>query len=518
VPKDPSQAQPQKTWQAAFAADLHLQAGDPRGIERACRLLRACSQRTSNLYLLGDVFDVWTSASLLRLAEMQSLYATFREVTGAGLSIHFLPGNRDFNLTAKVGTQLGFEVGGEHLEVECSGRRFHLCHGDSLLTRDVGYQRLKRVLRSWPARMLAQHLPAPLAQAAARRLRRYSQRLVPQKRPDYLAIVPEAVADLLQGGCEKLICGHVHYAERIEYPGGGELLVLPAFLEEARFAVVKDGCLELLDLEERVTPWPVRTPETAHTHGADPRPEDRCTEGRERVKLSRFGMIQSNTSDWIITIDGPAGAGKSSVARRVAASLGYCYLDTGAMYRAVTLACLRRGLSPEQYSVEEVEETLQDLDLQMDREGRVWLGPEEVTKQLRTAEVTAFVSAVSAHPAVRRAMVELQREAARRFTSEQCGMVAEGRDTGSFVFPHARHRFYLDASVEERARRRWLQEGEATDATESSHWVERIEARDAQDRRRALAPLTVPEGARVVNSTGISEDQVVEQILEAVRS
>lgn len=229
----------------------------------------------------------------------------------------------------------------------------------------------------------------------------------------------------------------------------------------------------------------------------------------------------------VITIDGPAGVGKSSVARRIARELGYCYLDTGAMYRAVTYALLRSGLVPEpdQGPVDPaalesgVREVLEDLALHIDASGRVWLAGAEVTDQLRTEAVTRLVSPVSALPAVRQVLVELQRRLAHEFTADGQGLVVEGRDTGSYVFPAADRSFFLDASMEERARRRKRQEeAKGGRVLELSVWMQRLRDRDELDRGRALAPLCVPPGAEVIDSSELDEDGVVGAILEKLRS
>lgn len=259
-----------KDYAAVFAADLHLQARDRGGLERAVRLLAHCRERTHHLYLLGDLFDLWTSAALLQMPEMQELFAAFRGAAEAGLRMTFLPGNRDFNLTPAVGRNLGLEVVGEALVVEQGGNSVYLSHGDEYLLRDRGYQRLKRVLRSAPLRFLARHLPSSVALAAARRIRRYSDRVVPAKRPERLAIVAAAVEARLARGHQVAICGHVHRAERVDYGSGRCLLVLPAFLEESRFAVWREGAWWLVDLEGGLHEFPQASRETAFTHGATP--------------------------------------------------------------------------------------------------------------------------------------------------------------------------------------------------------------------------------------------------------
>lgn len=261
-PRDPG-----RRFEAVFAADLHLQASDPAGLERAALLLRFSQRHSDHLYLLGDVFDLWTSAALLHLPEMQSLYGAFRDVARAGLRVRFLPGNRDFNLTEEVGKDLGLEVGGEALRCHHGGLALHLCHGDEFLLRDRSYQRYKRWVRSAPVRFLARRLPAPLALRMARRIRRYSQQVVPDKTPERLAIVEEAVMACFATGARGVVCGHVHRAEEVDYGDGCRLWVLPPFLEEARFAVIDAGGLRMAELDGSLHDFPRANPASARTHG-----------------------------------------------------------------------------------------------------------------------------------------------------------------------------------------------------------------------------------------------------------
>ncbi len=235
-------------WAAAFAADLHLQGSDPRGRSQAVQLLEMCVQRTRQLYFLGDLFDFWTSSALLRLAELDDVYSALRSAAERGLEIFFLPGNRDFNLSVKTGRELGMQVRGEECEFSAEGHRALLTHGDCFLLNDVSYQRLKRVIRSWPMRFVAQRLPGAISIPLARRLRRFSRQAVARKESDRFRIVPEAVEEKLERGFDTVLCGHVHRADRLDFDGGGRLLVLPAFQHEARFAVLEGGEFKLCDL------------------------------------------------------------------------------------------------------------------------------------------------------------------------------------------------------------------------------------------------------------------------------
>ena len=193
----------------------------------------------------------------------------------------------------------------------------------------------------------------------------------------------------------------------------------------------------------------------------------------------------------LIAIDGPAGAGKSTVARAVARALGFEFLDSGAMYRVAALAALR-GDDPIQVRV-----TLGE---------RVLLGDEDVTDEIRTPEVTDMASKVSADPAVREALVERQREMIAAGDH-----VAEGRDIGTVVAPDAEVKVFLTASAEERARRRAEQEGRELEAVLAEQ-----RDRDARDESREHSPLKAADDAIDVDTTGLSVDEVVARILELV--
>jgi cytidylate kinase len=211
-------------------------------------------------------------------------------------------------------------------------------------------------------------------------------------------------------------------------------------------------------------------------------------------------------ADRVIAIDGPAGSGKSTLARAVAERLGYRHLDTGAMYRAVTLLALRAGV----VSDGEACATLaRDMTLEVD--GIVLLNGEDVTAAIRSPEVDAAVSEVAAHRAVRTELVARQRQ----WAAESGDVVIEGRDIGSVVFPDARLKVYLTAHPHERARRRaeQLLPPRAGGPVAVAEAAAALSKRDDLDSSRAASPLLVPDGAIVVDSTGRAVDEVVEEVL-----
>ena len=207
----------------------------------------------------------------------------------------------------------------------------------------------------------------------------------------------------------------------------------------------------------------------------------------------------------IVTIDGPAGAGKSTTAKLVAARLGFRYLDTGAMYRAVAAMVLGRGADPgDALAATAVAES---LSLELRPDGTVLANGSDLTTLIRTERVTAGVSEVSAHPGVRTAMTRIQRDIGRLGD-----LVCEGRDMGSVVFPDAPLKIWLDAPIEVRAERRRKELEGAGESLSLDELVLRLVERDRKDSARATAPLKRVDDQTFVDTAGLSVAQVVEKI------
>lgn len=219
----------------------------------------------------------------------------------------------------------------------------------------------------------------------------------------------------------------------------------------------------------------------------------------------------------VVAIDGPAGAGKSTVTRRVASELGYTRVDTGAIYRTVALICTRRGV--DLASAQEVAKVAEELS----RRGAVELSTrgervsvralgEDVTEAIRSREASLGASLVSQIPEVRSALLSLQRN-----LGAAGGVVLEGRDIGSVVFPDAEAKFYLTASAEVRAQRRRAELAEKGEPPPIEEIIAEVNERDRRDTERPIAPLVQARDAIVVDSSHLSIDEVVRTIVERVR-
>lgn len=215
-----------------------------------------------------------------------------------------------------------------------------------------------------------------------------------------------------------------------------------------------------------------------------------------------------------VAIDGPAGAGKSTVSKRVAQALGYTLVDTGAIYRAVALTAERKGvLLDDDPALARIVATLEIGFRFVDSTNRVFLVGEDVSDAIRTPAISMAASTVSARKVVRDGLLALQRRLAG-----QGGAVLEGRDIGTVVCPMAQVKVYLDASPEERARRRWRELQAKGDATAYESVLADVQRRDAQDMGREHAPLRPATDAVVLDSTALSVDEVIRRILDLVRA
>ncbi len=212
-----------------------------------------------------------------------------------------------------------------------------------------------------------------------------------------------------------------------------------------------------------------------------------------------------------IAMDGPAGSGKSTIAQRLADKLGYLYLNSGSMYRAMTLLSIRKGVSPA--DVPTLIELAKNCRIDFTDNGRITLlDSEDITDALRTPEIERLIPDIAKIPEVRRKLVKQQRR-----IGEKGGIIIEGRDVTTVVFPDADVKFYINAPVEERARRRLAEhQGKGVETT-----LEQVEAdiriRDQMDRSREHSPLQTAEDAIVVNTTNMTINQVVNFVLNRVR-
>jgi CMP/dCMP kinase len=215
----------------------------------------------------------------------------------------------------------------------------------------------------------------------------------------------------------------------------------------------------------------------------------------------------------IVAIDGPAGAGKSTVAKRLAKELGYTYMDTGAMYRAFALKARREGIDLDNESALRASLAGTNVEL-MEKDGqpKVLLDGRDVTSEIRAPEMSQWASKISALKPVRERMVELQRALGTRG-----GVVVEGRDIGTVVFPGAEVKIFLTAGTQERGLRRFAElQAHGKDVTLEETLGE-MKQRDRRDQERAVAPLRQAEDAVAVDSTGMSVDQVVEKIMKEIK-
>ncbi len=227
-------------------------------------------------------------------------------------------------------------------------------------------------------------------------------------------------------------------------------------------------------------------------------------------------MSEQKKQQEIVTIDGPSGVGKSTVSRRLAAILGFTYLDTGAMYRGVAWHLCYNNISLDNEKA--VGQALNDLELElipasqtMTDDVGVILNGRDISHEIRTPEITMAASKVSAFSVVRSQLTALQQQMGKKGR-----IVAEGRDTGTVVFPQAAYKFYLDAALEERARRRVQQLREKGQDFDDDLVIEQLRQRDKNDSERTLAPLKKAADSYLVDTTYISIDKVIKKIIAII--
>ena len=216
----------------------------------------------------------------------------------------------------------------------------------------------------------------------------------------------------------------------------------------------------------------------------------------------------------IIAIDGYSSTGKSTLAREIAKKLTYTYVDSGAMYRAVTLFAIEMQIiSDHEFDKFKLIDKLKDLKIEFrdenDNQNILFLNNKKVSSKIRSMAVSNLVSKVAAIPEVRKFLVKEQ----RRIGSNK-GIVMDGRDIGTVVFPEAEIKIYLDASIEERAKRRQIQLKEKGMEVNMRNLISSLEDRDLKDKNRDVSPLLIPQGAKVIDSTNLSIDEVVNKIMD----
>jgi cytidylate kinase len=230
------------------------------------------------------------------------------------------------------------------------------------------------------------------------------------------------------------------------------------------------------------------------------------------MTISKYNL--SRLKNKVIAIDGPGGSGKSTTARLLAAKLGYSYLDTGAMYRALTYFAVVKGIAPSDGPKLTALAKVVDIEFKTEADvNHVFINGEEVTNEIRTPAVTAMVSEVSAHKGVREAMVAKQKEIGKKGS-----IVAEGRDTTTVVFPDADVKVYMDASARQRAQRRLIDLAKMGVSTTLDEQVADLERRDAFDSGRAHSPLVRARDAMVIDTTNLTIEDQVERIITLLKT
>lgn len=212
----------------------------------------------------------------------------------------------------------------------------------------------------------------------------------------------------------------------------------------------------------------------------------------------------------IVAIDGPAGSGKGTITKIIAEKLGLVYIDTGATYRCVALAALRNNIKLEEK--DKIIELTKTLNIEFDENGKTYLNKEDVSSLIRSKEVSEIVSPISSIPEVRTILVDLQRKMA-----ESKDVIMEGRDITTVVFPNAQYKFYLDADVLERARRRFKQNEEMGINIPMEELIESIKKRDYNDMHKPVGALLRTDDQIYIDSTNMTIDEVVNEVIKHIK-
>ncbi len=213
---------------------------------------------------------------------------------------------------------------------------------------------------------------------------------------------------------------------------------------------------------------------------------------------------------FIVAIDGPAGSGKGTITKQVGERLGLINIDTGAMFRCVTLNMIEEGIGVKEQN--KIKEILEKIEIDLKENGEVFLNGKDVTKRIRENDINHFISPISIIPMVRQKLLEIQRKMA-----EGRNIIMEGRDIGTVVFPNADIKIYLDASPEERARRRVQQNQEKGILTSYEEVLKSIKNRDEKDKTREIAPLRKAEDAIYIDSTNMTMEEVTNELVKMIK-
>lgn len=229
-------------------------------------------------------------------------------------------------------------------------------------------------------------------------------------------------------------------------------------------------------------------------------------------RTSRKDFFMTKDKQLVITIDGPAGAGKSTVGKALAKRMSYAYMDTGALYRAVAYNILKEGINHDDETG--IFDLIKRINISLkiiDSNTKVFIDGEDITELVRTEEIGLMASSISAIPLVRTALLDIQKKA-----GEGGGIVTEGRDMGTIVFPNADVKFFLDANAEERINRRHKELIEKGMVVDLQTIEKDLTSRDKQDRERVIAPLKIPEGSVVIDSSNMNIFDVIENMMNFV--